>query len=376
MTNYVWKAKDRWGRKVVREVWAKSAGEAKEVLLAEGCTDVELFQDEIMAAAANQFDRNATVLGEPIEVTAEERIRQHSKPQLTLWRALWEGAWESKGWIIFGLGLAGYLAYRHNYISAAMAVAGVIAWMLFIVGVSLPAIYYNKLNRAVDWNRWDEVLNLVNKLEANRKINFIKIPEVELARNRAKALAGLGRIEEALAGYQKYENAPGCPSWLHKAFVAGIYDTAKQYDKAIEYNLLSMAEKENAAMHVDLAYRYAKYKRDVGAAREALNEAEKAVLAEHAKPYLLRTRGLVCYLEGKYSEARGAFEAAIEYMERTRNQAFREGNISVTKAHLSCVLAKQGELDLAKKHFAEAKGYLNATDEKDILDECRAAGVV
>jgi tetratricopeptide (TPR) repeat protein len=157
----------------------------------------------------------------------------------------------------------------------------------------LPAIYYNKLHRAVDWHRWDEVLDLVAKLDANRKINFIKVPEVELARNRAKALAGLGRVEEGLAEYKKCEGQTGCPSWLHKAFVAGIYDTAKQYDKAIEYTLLSMQDKENPSMYPDLAYRFARFKRDAINARKALNEAEKAVLPEYGKPFLLRSRGWV-----------------------------------------------------------------------------------
>ena len=376
MTNYVWKAKDRSGKPVVREVMANTAAEAKGVLAADGYTDLVLFEDDVAAAAAEQMGDKSKIFGETIVITANDRIKQSPKPQLNLWRALLEGILQSKGLILILGALAGFLLYRQNYLGALLAAGAIIVWLLFVVCLSLPAIYYNKLHRAVDWHRWEEVLELVGKLEANRRINFIKVPEAELARNRAKALAGFGRVEEALADYQKYAGQPGCPSWLHKAFIAGIYDTAKQYDKAIEYTLLSMEDKENPSMYPDLAYRLARFKQDAVNARKALNEAEKAVLPEYAKPFLLRSRGWVCYLEQNLVEARKAFEESIDYMEGTRNQPFRDGCISIAKAHLACVLAKQGEFDLAKKNFSDAKKYLIAANETDLHEECgRTIGI-
>lgn len=375
MTNYVWKAKDHSGKPVVREVMANTAAESKSVLAADGYTDLVLFEDDVAATAAEQMDAGK-MFGEPIVVTATDRVKQSTKPQLNLWRALLEGVLQSKGLIIILGALAGFLLYRQNYFGALLAVGAIILWLLFVVCLSLPAIYYNKLHRAVDWHRWEEVLELVGKLEANRKINFIKVPQVELTRNRAKALAGLGRVEEGLAEYKKCDGQPGCPSWLHKAFVAGIYDTAKQYDKAIEYTLLSLEDKENPSMYPDLAYRLARFKRDAVNARKALEKAENAVLPEYAKPFLLRSRGWICYLEHNFVEARKAFEESIDYMERTRNQPFRDGGISIAKAHLACILAKQGELELAKKNYLEAKHYLIDADEKDLQDECvRIIGV-
>jgi tetratricopeptide (TPR) repeat protein len=376
VTNYIWQAKDRSGKPVVREILATTAAEAKSILTSDGYTDLKLFQDDTMAAAVSPMEE-AEMFGEPLEVSAEDRIKQSTKPQLNWWRALWEGIRQTYGLITLLLVLAGWFAYRENYTWALSSVGAIVVMLVFIVCVSTPAIYYNKLNQAVDWNRWDEVLDLVRTLETNRKINFIKVPEVELKRNRAKALAGLGRVEEGLAEYRQCAGQPGCPSWLHKAFIAGIYDTAKQYDKAIEYTLLSLEEKENPSMYVDLAYRLARHKRDVVAARKVLAKGEQAVLAEMAKPFLLRARGWVCYLEHNYAAARSAFEEAIQYLERNRHQPFHDGSIAVAKAHLACVLAKQGEFDLAKKSFAEAKKYLEATDEKDLLDECRnTIGVV
>lgn len=375
MTNYVFQATSSSGNRALREVQAASAANARRMLQAEGCTEIELFEDEIGAATAQQFEQNVTVLGEPLTVTASDRFKYRDRTSPSVGRALWDGAWQSKGLIAFMLVVIAWLIFCEHYKSAIVGVISIAAWILFLVGVSLPLIYYNKLHRAVDWNRWDEVLNLVGKLEANRKINFIKVPEAELARNRAKALAGLGRLEEGLACYQKYADTPGCPSWLHKALTAGLYDTAKQYDMAIEYTRLSMAEKDYPAMHSDQAYRYARHKRDAANARQSLNEAEKAEFSKSTRPFLLRARGMVCYLENNDPEARRAFEEALDGMERTRNEPFRDGSIGVTKAHLACVLARQGELELARKHFADATPYLNATKQMDLLAECRTLGL-
>ncbi len=54
MTNYIWKAKDRSGKPVIREILANTAAEAKSILVSDGYTDLELFQDDTMAAAIDQ----------------------------------------------------------------------------------------------------------------------------------------------------------------------------------------------------------------------------------------------------------------------------------------------------------------------------------
>jgi type II secretory pathway component PulF len=46
MPNFVWTAKDKTGKPVIREVEAGTIEESNQVLLAEGCTDLELKEDE------------------------------------------------------------------------------------------------------------------------------------------------------------------------------------------------------------------------------------------------------------------------------------------------------------------------------------------
>ena len=148
-----------------------------------------------------------------------------------------------------------------------------VGWLAFFIVLQLPAIYHRKLHVAEDWHRWEELLRLLNRFETILKYHFIKLPPSALGRYRAKAVAASGNLDAALREYQQYENQPGCPSWLHKAFVGSIHDAAKQHDKALEYNLKALAEKQNPSLYWDLANRYLRYKKDDVKEREAFREA-------------------------------------------------------------------------------------------------------
>jgi tetratricopeptide (TPR) repeat protein len=372
MITFVWQAKDKYGRPVVREIEATTTEEAKAALVAEGCTDLHLMHDEIMDATSSGMP-SAQFLGQELKVSATDKVKHMGKPRITMFRALYEGISQSRWLVFFLIIVASIEFYLHHQIAAAVVSVALVGWLIFVVSVSLPSIYYGKLHRAGDWYRWDEVLDLVGILERLRGIHFIKVPLPELARWRAKALAGTGRLAEALKGYEPFENQPGCPGWLHKAFIAGIYDTAKEPDKAIEFNLKSIQEHPNAASYLDLANRLARYKKDPVKAREALNQAENGTLPELGKASHLRCKGILAYLEGDYAGAKKELEAALELMERTRHIPFRDGNISVGRAYLACVLARQGDVAGAKKQYEQARPYLVATKEKELMAECLQA---
>jgi hypothetical protein len=104
-----------------------------------------------------------------------------------------------------------------------------------------------------------------------------------------------------------------------------------------------------------------------------MNEADKSVISEIGKPFRLRCLGIIAYLEGDCGEARRNLEIALQMMEQTRDQPYRDGGISVTKAYLCCVLAKLGDLKAARQCLSEAKEYLVATDESELLADCNEA---
>ena len=355
---------------MVREVPADTAEESKAILVAEGCTDLTLKGDEIMDAVGKGFPEGIKVFGEEHRVTAEERVKHLGRPPATFARALIDGLWQSKLLVLSIVVLSVYELHRGNRVSALLMALGLGLWMVFLICVSLPSIYYAKLIKAADWHRWEEVTQLVSTLKAVGRFSVVRVPATELARHRVRAMAAKGKLAEALAEFGACEDQPGCPSWLYKAYVAGIYDLVKQHDKAIEWSLKSIEDKPTPTMYADLANRYARYKKDPVKAREALEESQKSPVVEAAVPLRQRCLGIILFREGNFSAARSELESCLQMLEQTRHQPYREGTIAVTKAYLCLVVARQGDLQGAKNYLQAAREYLTATSEDELLREC------
>jgi tetratricopeptide (TPR) repeat protein len=361
---YTWSAKDRSGQTVIREIQADTSQQAKDILVAEGYSDLELKEDEVASVGRVGFRNDGGILAKAITLTAEDRLKRRDNPPKT-------GIGTKVIWFLIVIGFVALQIYGKHYLLLIIMAAGVFLCLAFFAGLGLPSIYYKKLLEAGDWERWDDVLSLVGKLKRIGRISLIKIPFSELTRHRAMAFVGKGSLQDGLAEYQKCEGRPDCPSWLYKLFVAALYNNAKQYDKAIEYNRMAIQENPTSTAWWDLAYRYARFKRDPVKAREAMTEAEKNPVADSAKPFCTRCRGVIAYLEGDYATAKAELETTIDIIEKRKSFPFRGAGLSISRAFLCCVLAKQGDLPAAKKNFDLAREYLEATNEDELMAECR-----
>ena len=363
MPYFIWTAKDKLGKPIAKEVFAETIEESKAILLAEGCTDLQLKSDEIVSVGRSIRGVSGT------KASAKQWIQYLNRPSPTFLNTILGG-------LVVYLPLTlliVHLLYRGNRVAAIIAGIALIAWFLFTIWLALPGIYYAKLNKAKDWNRWKEVLKLVSILEKIRNIHAIKIPTKELIRVRAHALAGLGRLQEALGTFQQCENHPETPSWLYKAQIAAIYDIAKEYDKGLEYAWKAIEEKQTPALYLDLVNRLLRYKKDTVQAHNVLAKVDKSLLTDIAKPYYSRCLGILAYLEGDYASARRELEASLKIVEENRNRPFRDGHLNMLKGYLCCVFARQGDLTEAEKYFMQARKYLVATDETELLEECQKA---
>jgi hypothetical protein len=243
MPKYTWTAKNKSGQTVVKEITANTSGEAQAILLADGFFDLKLMEDEIMSVAHAGFTERPKIFGEEIkQPTADDRLKAMENPTVTFLDVIRKGIWQSKGLIFLILLLFTYQVYRGNIISAILLIVGLIVWLVFLICIGLPSVYYRKLILAADWYRWNEVLSLVGTLKTIGHISVVKVPATELTRYRAKAFVGTGRLQDGLAEFQQCEGRPDCPSWLYKSFVAGLYTLAKQYDKATEFNLKAIED--------------------------------------------------------------------------------------------------------------------------------------
>jgi hypothetical protein len=245
-----------------------------------------------------------------------------------------------------------------------------VGWLTFVLLMGLPVIYFERLHRAVDWHRWNEVSATLDRLEQINGIHFSKVPFTEIVRNRAKVLAGTGRLEDALDTYRLCEGQPDCPDWLYKAHVAGLCATAGRFDESIEWTRRSLAEKATSTMYVDLAHQLLLRKADVCAARAALAEADQGPIVDLAQPFLHRCRGMMAYLEGDLPTARAELLAGLALLEANPDQPFVDGATALTKAYLCRVFAKQGETTAARQMLADARPYIEAAEESEILEDC------
>src|SRR5438093_1456518 len=96
MPKFVWTTKDKSGAQVVRVLTAATIEESKSLLQAEGCTDLELKEDEILAAVAESFTEKVEIFGEEIKVSPEERFKHYGKPPPTILRTILESLAKEK----------------------------------------------------------------------------------------------------------------------------------------------------------------------------------------------------------------------------------------------------------------------------------------
>lgn len=371
MTNYVWSAKNPKGETVHQDAPAETLAESKAWMLSEGFTDLALIEDEIMALAAKGFPEKTIFLGEELEPTAEQRKRGREAPPITIWRLMRDSFRDDKGMYLMALFFSLYFQWRGSSLGAAFSLAALLAWLVFRYWVAAPLLLYNKINVAKDWKRWPEVFRLLEKVEKLQRHHFLKLPESELIKIRSQFLAGTGRLPEALVWHQRCENNPDCPPWMFKSRVAELYNTAHEFDKGLEYLLQAAQESPTTMIYLDVANQYLRRTRNLVAAREALAKVEVGSVPAVGRFFVHRCHGILAYLEGDYPRAKEELQKALKMVEANKVLPFRDGSLAMLKAYLACVCGKQGEMASARKYFSESQPYLVATEEPELMNECK-----
>jgi tetratricopeptide (TPR) repeat protein len=198
------------------------------------------------------------------------------------------------------------------------------------------------------------------------------VGDVELARNRALALPNLGRLDEALREFIRFENDPSVPHWLYLSVLAGIYDGGREFERALELRRRSAARKPDAsAVWIDIAYSLVRGLNRPIEAREALARAETLEITGLGKPHLFFLRGIILWRERRPSEAKQSLAQALGGFQPLAHHDLVEGLILFTKSYLCAVLRELGDSSEAKRLFAETEQFLVAHREEELLHACR-----
>ncbi len=381
MPTFLWSGKDAEGRQQSERVEAENAQAAKAILASRGWTDLELIKDEVGYSEALRM--------EPAEWMREEFEKQHTPDKEAaffkgkdpgLLAQTWTGIKESIRPILVCAALLGWGIYSHRMWPIIIG-AGGLAVCVFLTPVlhfvfaffARSSREYSRLNKAKVWARWDEVLHCVEQLRHADRLTGAAVPEIELARCRAQALAALGRLEEGLVEFRKFEGAPKVEHWLYLSLLAGIYDAALQFEKGLELRRQAAAEKpDTSTVWIDVAYASVRGLNRPAEAREALARAEKLAITGLGKPYLFFLRGIILWRERKPTEARQQLDQALVGFQSMARHDLVEGLVLFTKSYLCAVHGELGDLPAARKLFNEVKKFLTAHREEELLKECRA----
>src|SRR5690606_23452895 len=109
---------------------------------------------------------------------------------------------------------------------------------------------------ALCWGRWQEVLDRIPALRGS-------VPDFELDARAACALAGLGRIDEAMERYRTHESNPEVPLWMYLGRMSELYELVHNYDEALRCQRDAWeVELDNPTVVMDYALALLKYETD------------------------------------------------------------------------------------------------------------------
>src|SRR5262249_50047873 len=139
---------------------------------------------------------------------------------------------------------------------------------LIVLRGSLAA-KFRRVTEARAWGRWNEVLT---SLPAFRD----KIPAHEMVFMEAQALAGLGKLDEALNVIQELANDEQVPAWMYWARLAGVCATAHDFKASLaaRQKAAELAPHEQVVL-LDYATALVEHEHDPFRARQFLVEAKR-----------------------------------------------------------------------------------------------------
>jgi len=364
MPKYLISGKDEHGRTATEAVNAPNADEAVRLLKARGFSDVVLHSDE---AFAHTLQPEALKTLSPNELQVLGRLNR----------------WQVMGWMIaryyrkqrwlFTAAIALVVGRRIIDVpwdfldTLAVAFLGLPAALVVIGEFISPARKYDRVMTYNAWARWAEMLAALPSVKW-------AVPAPQYAFHEAKALAGLGRIEEALERVKPFADDPKTPAWLYWGQLADVFSSAKLGDRVIECGEKAVENApNNVTVLIDLAMSLLRYRRDAVRARPLLELARTHEISDVILPFLLMCEGAVALEEKKPDQARKLIEEALKAVEKYRHASPLMGaGIDRMHTYLALACAASGDSLAAEKHYRIAEPRLRAFDSTDLIERCQA----
>jgi tetratricopeptide (TPR) repeat protein len=370
MFSFNYKATSTSGETFTSRVEAKSAADAWEQLQKNGYSEIEVLDDEYSAI---KLDDNASVQRLKMSAKVELSLRQ----QDTLGgRILWSLR-QSRNVMIWLPLLLGFVYYLFNKESTStdVAIYGslLLVYLAWFVWATIPSVLYWQAQEASAWYRWGEVERWMQWLARWKRWFNIPFSEHELLFRTATAMAGQGRLDEALRLVEglaeNTELAPG----FYQTRLASLFFAAKNYTRAAQLQQEARTINPSASATIDLAFTMAKWIGDYQTARELLDEIDIEKINPLAKIFVFYARGIVAIDLKEYDVASRFLEDALTLGKNHFGTPLMKTVMAGALAYHGLGLAGLGRLSDAKRFFDLAKPLLEACQDTQLLAQCEAA---
>lgn len=362
MSSFLFTAVNRDGKSVTERVEAENLAQAKYKLEIQGYSEISFYESDLSEDTWNLFDEKnkkskQEFLQRQVEIQYNTSYWQHVFFCLKLTAILWIPltVWVALSWSFF------------SFLSLGLFFA------VFIY-LSLPVIFYDKLLmahfRAQNFKVrfWVKISKLFNN------ISFLKIPPADLDSRLSCADAREGNLKLALSRMEKYQNVEKVPRRLLNIYLGSIYGNAKKYDELLKLQENALQEGNISSEEmIDYAMNLARWQKKTNFAREILDKALDSEMTAMMQLFVPFCKGLIEIEDGNFPQAEFYLQLASKQIEPFKKNGYLVGLRSEIKAFLSIVLGTRGEKAEAAKLFYEAKPYLLAHKETDLLRRCEGA---
>ncbi len=371
MREYILSGRTPAGKKVTERVEALSADAAVETLHQRGYTEIVTHTDDVSALFTQQ--KKLADIITPKDYISFRQRRGYLRKAMFFARKLYLQNWKWNLFFLITLVVRRWMQLRWGLLDYSS-----IGLLLLPLALALlprfnnPMRAYHRLLELVAWGHWQEALQQADALRG-------RVPEHELTWRKAQALAGLGRLNEAIALVTPLADDATMPRWHFYSRLGEVYAVAGQRDETLECGdkALELAP-GNPTLLVDKALTLLRYQMDLPRVRQLLKDARSHALSDALSPAADAVEGMLLLEEGHPHQAREKLEAGLAGLDRFRAASPLVGAMQDRfRAYLALSLAAIGERVEAERQFRLAEPRLRALDRTELLARCqRAVGAV
>lgn len=362
MPSFLFTAVNRDGKSITERVEAENLAQARYKLEIQNHSEISFYESELSNDTLNLFEKNEVknrhqFLKQQVGLQYDTRLR---RTFLTVFKATFFI------WII-----SFYNIYTSRSLTSVLWLGGAAAVIGYFM---IPSVIFNLLHEAHCWAKNEKVRFWATAAKYFNLIAFIKIPISRIDYYFACADAHEGNLNGALAKIAKYETDAKVSRRIFYTYVNGVYACAKRFDENLQSQENSLREGNVFQEEMlDYATALARRHKKTSQARAVLNRVLDGEITALARPFIPFCQGVIEVEDGNFSQAEFYLQQAHKEIEPFEKNTYLVGLRSEIKAFLAITLGTCGEKEEAAKLFHEAKPYLLANRETELLQRCEEA---